>query len=54
MFLRKYEEKQLFLWKQHFDRRYVCNPAVQQCQNISVVNCVGYDKLWFREYYVVG
>jgi len=49
MFLRRCKDKQFFVWKQHFDRRYVCNPTVYKCGNLIFTNCMGYDKLPFHE-----
>jgi hypothetical protein len=41
-----------FLCTQHFDRRHVCNPTVWYCLNLSLRNCVDYDKLLFHKQYI--
>jgi len=48
----KFRCKQLLLWTPpHFEKMCVCNPAVQQCGNLSLTKYVGYGELPFRERY---
>lgn len=51
MFLRLYKKK--IFCEKYFDQRNVCNPAVQQCKNISFTNCVVCDKLPLDERFIL-
>jgi len=51
MFSRKYKDKEFFV-DHHFDRRCVCNRKVKGRGNLSLTNCVGYDKLLFNGRYI--
>jgi len=49
MFLQNYNEKQLYLWTRHFERKCICNLNVLWCGNVSLTDCLGFDKLPFRD-----
>jgi hypothetical protein len=49
MFLRNTNEKQLYLWTHHFERKCVCSPNVWRCGNVSLTDGLAFDKLLFRD-----